>query len=124
MWVPFGKSTMPNSSHSNVQTALRPVSIPKIVAGVFSLGVIFGTGLGHGYHRVIAKDCPLIVEEGRYNLLYLGMSPTDARSVLGPGTETSRSALRVEIKWPISEAEIIIAVFENGKLVEKTQKDL
>lgn len=115
---------MSNSIHSNARTAPKPIPISKIVVGVFSLGVVFGTGLAHGYYQVIESTLPSSVADGKYSLLYLGMSPTDARSILGPGTEISQSVSRVAIKWSISETHIITAVFENGKLIEKTQKDL
>lgn len=115
---------MSNSSRSNAQTASKPISILKIVIGVFSLGTVFGTGLGHGYHQVIENAWTSSAVEGKYNLLYLGMSPTDARAVLGPGTEISQSVSRGAIKWPVSEDHTITAVFENGKLIEKTQQGL
>ena len=115
---------MSNSSRSQTQTDPKPVSVPKIVICVFSLGVVFGTGLGHGYHRVINNAWTSSAVNGKYNLLYLGMSPTDARAVLGPGVEISQSVSRVALRWPVSGEHAITAVFENGELIEKTQQDL
>lgn len=100
-----------------------PIFSRRFVASVFSLGTIFGSGLSYGYHNVIATpNRPFsIATESKYSRLHLGMSPTEARSILGPGTEISQSESSIEIAWSSPDGYEITAVFKNGKLVEKKQ---
>lgn len=112
---------MLKSNHSRANGPPPPKLSRRLVALVFSLGTIFGSGLAYGYQGIMATSnhfSPKAVE-GKYSLLHLGMSPTDAKSILGPGTEVGQSKSHVEILWSSSNGCTLTAIFEDGKLVEK-----
>ena len=112
---------MSNSKNTGNPALLSsPIFSGRFVVSVFSAGVILGTGIGYGYQAAVSKTQPFLTGlENKYNSLHLGMSPTEARSLLGPGTEVSQSKSEIVIEWYSSNGYTITATFEGGDLVEK-----
>lgn len=112
---------MSNPSQNQDPQCFPAVLSRKTLAIVFSLGTVFGTGIGVGYQKVVtASQTVAVVSADEYDKIHQGMTLTDVRSILGPGTEVSWSETGIEMEWPVSSGdEAITAIFEEQKLVAK-----
>ena len=111
---------MSNPNHNEDPPFFPTALSRKTLAIVFSLGTVFGTGIGVGYQKVvIASQTVAVVSADDYDKIHQGMTLTDVRSILGPGTEVSWSETGIEMEWPVSGDETITAIFEDQQLVAK-----
>jgi hypothetical protein len=67
---------------------------------------------------------PRIFTRLHYELLKVGMSPTDAQARIGSGVEDSLDKTTATYRWTNSDGSGITAVFKDGRLVSKSQKGL
>jgi len=109
-----------NPNHNQDPPRFPAALSRKTLAVVFSLGTVFGTGVGVGYQKVVtASQAVAVMSADNYDKIHKGMTLTDVRSILGPGTEISWSEQAMEMEWVVSEGEAIRASFEGQRLVAK-----
>lgn len=95
-----------------------------VLSIVLSIGVALGTGLSYGYRLTMSTPQSLpMLSDGTYSRIHLGMSPTEARSILGPGTEVGRTETEVVILWRSLDGYTVTATFKESQLVEKEQSN-
>ena len=116
---------MSNPNHNQPPSRFPTALSRKTLAVVFSLGTVFGTGIGVGYQMVVTPDPVIaVVSADDYDKIHKGMTLTDVRSILGPGTEISWSETAVEMEWVVLEREAIRVSFEGQQLVAKERLPL
>ncbi|MEO0349847.1 MAG: hypothetical protein AAF282_07340 [Cyanobacteria bacterium P01_A01_bin.15] len=95
-------------------------TIRNVIAGTFFLGSVFGAGIGYGFQKTMSANQPTCATiASQYALIQLDMTPTEVRSILGPGNEIRKSKLETVIAWTVSEGQVITATFQNNQLVFK-----
>ncbi|MBD2488739.1 hypothetical protein H6G77_14495 [Aulosira sp. FACHB-615] len=85
-------------------------------------------GLTYGFHqaafdlKVHKKSAQTELSSfgyAEYERLEIGMSLTDVRSILGRGTEVSRSKTMATFVWESPDGYKITGIFEGDKLIKK-----
>lgn len=126
-------TTTDDSSENHLQLLFRFLTYLVRQQGIGLLtGAVLGAG-GMGYFQVlplqgqresVVQAIPQRISLADYERVKLDMSLTDVQSVLGPGTETSRSATKATFTWKNSNGSGITAIFEKDRLKSKEQTDL
>lgn len=108
----------------------------RILALVFTVGTVFGSGSAHGYrkamsglnqkqpHDQIEIQCVSHVNQADYQRLTPGMSIAAVEAILGRGLEIKRSATTATFVWENADGSRISASFQNDLLVSKEQSKL
>ncbi|WP_460206022.1 hypothetical protein [Scytonema sp. NUACC21] len=108
----------------------------RLLALVFTIGTVFGSGLAHGYYKTTSglnqrtlPDQTEIqqfshVSRADYERLKLGMSLAAVEAILNRGTEIKRSATTATFVWENADGSRIVANFQDDKLVSKEQSTL
>ena len=101
---------------------------------VFSVGVTLGSGIAYGLSQLNSSKleirqevtCPQqeLLTRADYLSLESGMSITDVQSILGKGTEVSRSTTTTTFIWENCDDSSIKVIFENSTLKSKHQSGL
>lgn len=113
---------MTDGNNSNRLSFLPPSFSLKFIVSAFSVGAVVGSGIGYGFQKAIAANQPTVINSARdYDALKLEMSPVEARSILGPGTETLQTGSTLVIEWGSPTGDKLLATFQEGRLVEKRQ---
>ncbi|EKU97577.1 hypothetical protein Lepto7375DRAFT_6781 [Leptolyngbya sp. PCC 7375] len=115
---------MLDSNHSNSQASPPPIS-RRVIAWTFCIGTVFGTGIAYGFQKTIAATQPdAAAVASQYNLIHRGMTLTEARSILGPGTEVRQSESSRVMEWHDAQGYKLTATFKENLLVEKQQSSI
>ena len=110
---------------SNLSKLTPPVGSRKFVLTMFSAGFFFWTGVADSFVQTLSSLQPVAVAmSADYERLRMGMTLVEARSLLGPGTEISRSDLAVVVEWYGFGRQPITAEFKDDELVRKAQPGL
>jgi hypothetical protein len=116
---------------SSTKPPIPPVR--RLLMLVFSIGVIFGSGIGYGFNQAVstANQRESTVQVDRQNIglaeyerIVLGMSLSEVQTILGRGTEINRSTTIATFVWTNSDGSGMTTVFEKGKLKSKEQSGL
>lgn len=116
---------------SSTKPLIPPVR--RLLMLVFSIGVIFGSGIGYGFNQAVstANQRESTVQVDRQNIglaeyerIEPGMSLSEVQVILSRGTEINRSTTIATFVWTNPDGSGITAVFEGGKLKSKEQSGL
>lgn len=135
--IPNSHSTKVNNVNS-MTTNPAPSNnklIHSLMKIALSVGVFIGSGMAYGFaqtafytkhqeHLVKSKVSLFAFSHAEYEQLKVGMTITDARSILGRGIEVSRTATKATYVWKNPDGSKITVIFEEDKLKSKEQYGL
>lgn len=102
--------------------------LKPLVLSAFSIGIALGSGIAYGMANAPTADnsCHVgqVVTLADYERIHVGMTLTEARTILGTGTEIQRTQTTVIITWANNDGSKIMAIFQENKLTEKSQDSL
>ena len=107
-----------------MKTMLLTPLLRSYVVGSFSVGVALGAGLVHG----IAQTAPYYDSESitraEYERIDLRMSLTEVEAILGRGIEVAQSESTIAFEWKNSDGSSMEILFEDGRMIQKSQVGL